>query len=247
MDVIGPVISVTTKTKIPLNGHLWHVIEAAAFILTSLGGIWLSEVLHRRRSAGAGALGTADGRSVSSYTGTGAAVAKAPFSLLGHRSRVSARPRSGLLPLVGFGYFGAAAVHFVVMPEHFEEATLYGVFFVVAATLQVVFGLLVLARPTRPLIVVGLVGNLVVIALWAVTRTVGIPVGPDNGHPESVSGLDVIATGFEVLIVSGSLALLWRRHIRPALRPSSWAVPIWLFAAASVVAIAVTTVVAPPS
>lgn len=76
---------------------------------------------------------------------------------------------------------------------------------------------------------------------------VGIPLGPTPGQPETVGGLDVMATGFELLIVAGSALLLWQRQIRPALRLSSWAPAIWVLAAASAVAIAVTTVVAPPS
>ncbi len=115
-----------------------------------------------------------------------------------------------MLPLVGLGSLAAASVHYVVMPHHFEEGTIYGCFFAVAATLQVVFGLLTLARPSRPLIAAGLVGNVAVIILWLITRTVGIPLGPAAGSTEAVGGLDVLATMFEIIIVLGSVSLLSR-------------------------------------
>ncbi len=232
-------------SKVPLAGHLWHVVEAVAFIVMSLGGIWLSEVLHRRRSVGPQTFPSTDGDAV--HPNGRATLAKSLLALVHLRLREDVGRRRVLLPLVGLGYFGAASVHFVVMPEHFGEATLYGIFFVFAASLQVVFGILMLGRPSRPLIAVGLVGNLAVIALWALTRTAGIPLGPDAARPETVGGLDVLATGFELLIVAGSALLLWQRQIRPALRLSSWAPAIWVLAAASAVAIAITTVVAPPS
>jgi hypothetical protein len=39
-------------SHVPLDGHLWHVIEALGFLVVTLGGIWVSEVVKRRRRAG---------------------------------------------------------------------------------------------------------------------------------------------------------------------------------------------------
>src|SRR3954467_13570411 len=60
---------------------------------------------------------------------------------------------------------GAAVIHLAVCPEHFEEATLYGVFFLGSAVAQVGWPMLVIARPRRWLFVVGLADNLAVVAL----------------------------------------------------------------------------------
>ncbi len=238
----------TVGTKVPLDGHLWHVIEALAFLVMSLGGIWVSEVVQNRRKAAEGEYGRFEWSSLHSYAGAPAVGGLAPSGSVRPTSE-GARSRMALLPLVGLGSIAAASVHYVVMPHHFEEGTIYGCFFAVTATLQVIYGLLTLARPSRPLIAVGLVGNMAVIILWLITRTNGIPLGPAAGSTETVGGLDVLATMFETIIVLGSVALLWRwrESTGAALRPSRWVWQIWLFIVAAPLAIAMTAVVQPPS
>jgi hypothetical protein len=96
---------------------------------------------------------------------------------------------------------GAAAVHAVVCPEHFHEGLVYGEFFAVSAGAQLAWAGLVIFRPRRWLLVAGLAGNLAIVALWAVTRTVGIPLGPEAGEIEAVGVLDAVAGILEVAIV----------------------------------------------
>ena len=236
------------KSSIPLGGHLWHVIGAVGFVAISLGGIWLSEVWQRRRKV-AGLDGSAPNQWLAGPVGGSALGTAGLVTTARPGARGQVPRRLILLPLVGLGSVAAASVHFVVMPEHFREATIYGSFFAIAATLQVAFAVLVLARPSRPLIAVGLVGNLSVIVLWLVTRTVAIPLGPAAGTTEAIGGLDILATVFESVIVVSSALLLWRRRVSipPALRPSSWAQPLWVLPVLVGMAVAVTTVVAPPS
>src|SRR4051794_9411387 len=71
----------------------------------------------------------------------------------------------------------AAAVHTAVCPEHFTEATVYGLFFLFAAIAQLAWAVIVWMAPRRGLLVAGAVGNGLVVALWALTRSVGIPIG----------------------------------------------------------------------
>jgi hypothetical protein len=113
----------------------------------------------------------------------------------------------------------AASLHMLVCPEHFREALLYGGFFAVAAAAQLVWVGLALWRPSRWLLAAGLVGNLAVVLLWAVTRTVGIPLGPEAGAVEAIGALDVIATVGEVGIVACcAWLLLCRRPLLMAAR-----------------------------
>ena len=44
----------------------------------------------------------------------------------------------------------------------------------------------------------GLVVNAAVVAVWIVSRTTGLPVGPSPGTPEPFGGADLAATGFEL-------------------------------------------------
>ena len=66
----------------------------------------------------------------------------------------------------------AALIHLWVTPEHFEEWWGYGTFFLVAAIAQGAFGVALLRRPRRLLLLLGLGGNVSIVALYLVTRTV---------------------------------------------------------------------------
>jgi hypothetical protein len=123
----------------------------------------------------------------------------------------SGRARRQLqLPVLLAGLFslGAAAVHGAVCPQHFQEAAVYGVFFLVAAGCQAGWAVLAWTRPRRWLMYAGAVGNTAIILLWAVTRTNGVPLGPGRGETEAIGALDVIATTCEVGIVLCALFAL---------------------------------------
>src|SRR5512137_2011705 len=78
----------------------------------------------------------------------------------------------------------AGFIHISVTPDHIGEWIGYGVFFIVVWTCQLLFALvLILVRPIRREIIwAGILGNLAIILIWAVTRTVGVPLGPMTGE-----------------------------------------------------------------
>ncbi len=93
----------------------------------------------------------------------------------------------------------AALIHLWVTPEHFEEWWGYGAFFLVAAAAQILYVPLVLLLPTRIVLLAGIAGNLAIVVLYLLTRTVGIPLfGPGAGEVEGVSFIDLCATTSEV-------------------------------------------------
>ena len=103
----------------------------------------------------------------------------------------------------------AALVHFWAMPGHFEEWWGYGVFFLVAATVQGVYGLALLRRPRRSLFIFGIGANLAIVVLYVATRTVGVPFfGPHAGVVEEVGVLDLAATMAELALAIALVALL---------------------------------------
>jgi hypothetical protein len=108
---------------------------------------------------------------------------------------------------------GAAAIHFGVLGSHYEEWWGYGAFFAVVASLQAIWALLVVRSPARWLYYwAGAAGNAAVIAVWAITRTAGVPFGPSSGEVENAEFIDVLATGFQVLIVVACLGIInWRQ------------------------------------
>jgi hypothetical protein len=110
---------------------------------------------------------------------------------------------------------GAAAIHFAVAKTHFDEYTLFGVFFVGAGIAQLAWPLWLLLRPWRPLLVLGALGNGLIVALWAVDRIWGLPLGPEHWKPDPVGFGDSVTAAFELLLVAGCLTLLARGRERP--------------------------------
>jgi hypothetical protein len=110
-------------------------------------------------------------------------------------------------------------IHFLATPLYFEQWLGYGLFFFAAAALQVMHSMaLAASQPNRALLWVGIAGNALVIALWAVTRTVGIPVGPMAGEVLPIELLDGAAQILEAAQVI-HLAVLLQQFERLGGRP----------------------------
>jgi hypothetical protein len=95
----------------------------------------------------------------------------------------------------------AATVHAALCPEHLDEGLIYGAFFAASAIAQLMWAGIAILRPRRWVLAAGLAGNLAIVALWALTRTLGIPLGSEAGEIEAVGALDVITAVFEVALV----------------------------------------------
>jgi hypothetical protein len=107
----------------------------------------------------------------------------------------------------------AALIHLWVTPEHFEEWRGYGTFFLVVAIAQGFYSVALLRWPGQLLFYLGIGGNLAVVVLYIVTRTMGIPFfGPHVGEVEEVGIVDLCATIAELAlsIALGVLAMLPR-------------------------------------
>ena len=154
----------------------------------------------------------------------------APAPLLLQRATATERL---LLPLAVVGSVAAAGVHAAVGPEHYQERVLFGLFFTVAAIAQVAWAVALTARPSATLLRLGAAGNLGVLVLWTVTRTVGLPFGL-LPKPEEIGPWDISSGVWELTVVVACLALLrtgahhWRM---PAWR--DWAVPARVWALGS--------------
>jgi hypothetical protein len=128
-----------------------------------------------------------------------------------------------LRPALALLSAGAAVIHFVVIPGHWDEYWGQGLFFIGAAIAQLLWALWVVVAPSRLLYLVGAAGNAAIVVMWIVTRTAGIPAGPGAGEREPVELADTLATSFEVVLVVGALALartVVPRRVAGALAPS---------------------------
>jgi hypothetical protein len=120
---------------------------------------------------------------------------------------------------------GAAIVHGGLSPAHFAEWWGYGVVFAAAAVAQTLLGLALLldavdpaqpgARTTeRVMLAMGIVGNTLLVALYLVTRTFGIPVGPGAGETEAIAPIDVATQAMEIGVIVLLVILLRRAWAR---------------------------------
>ena len=137
--------------------------------------------------------------------------------------------RAGLVTFtIGLLSAGAAAIHYAVIRDHFDEYWGYGLFFIGMGLFQLFWATAVVVRPARLLLVLGLFANLAIVASWIVTRTVGLLIGPSADEVESVGLADGVATGFEVVIVAGALFLLVRHEISVRARPRRTEALTWM-------------------
>ncbi|WP_432124116.1 hypothetical protein [Streptomyces sp. C10-9-1] len=114
-------------------------------------------------------------------------------------TRGAADPGAGPV-IASFASLGAAAVHVAAAPDHFGEWWAAGVFFYAVGAFQALWAVAVLRFPGPALMAAGLVANAGVMAVWALSRTAGMPFGPGAGLPEEVTGADAATVAFEAVV-----------------------------------------------
>lgn len=107
---------------------------------------------------------------------------------------------------------GAALIHIAVTPNHWREWLLSGVFFAALALFQVVWAWLVVVRPSATMLAAGIMVNLGSVALWALSRTAGLPFGPHAGEPELVQAAGISALLLQSYVVMGAAWVWYRGH-----------------------------------
>ncbi|KMO70795.1 hypothetical protein [Mycolicibacterium chlorophenolicum] len=129
------------------------------------------------------------------------------------RATAATKTDSGLaVRLAALASLGAAVIHCAVVPTHWQEWIPAGLFFVAVALFQLVWAYAVITRATTPVLVAGIMVNLGVVALWALTRTEGAPFGPHAGVAEVVQAADLCAAVLEIYVVMGAGWAWYRRH-----------------------------------
>lgn len=98
---------------------------------------------------------------------------------------------------------GAAMIHFAVMADHVREWWLAGAFFAALGWFQALWSVGYVVRPSIGLVGAAIAVNALTVVIWAWSRTLGLPFGPDPGVAEAVGAPDVLATLLEVVLVIG--------------------------------------------
>jgi hypothetical protein len=149
------------------------------------------------------------------------------------------RTPAALIPVAAACLLGTEGIHTAVIAEHFTEWWAEGVFFAALSVLEGALAAALLLAPTRRTCPAAVLASIATIALWAWSRTTGLPLGPDAGYPEPVGRADVVATLLEALTAI-ALAPAIVRHRRPT-RPPLLASRNRRSNAAAVAAIALAT------
>jgi hypothetical protein len=114
----------------------------------------------------------------------------------------------------------AAGIHLGVAPQHFAEWWGYGAFFVLAAVGEGALVALLALRPRAWVVQAGIWASLATMLMYLVSRTSGIPLGPETGvvEPVELSGLAATAAeGALVVVLCGLLDGRQRRFTLNAL------------------------------
>ncbi|MBI3649227.1 MAG: hypothetical protein HY240_10840 [Actinobacteria bacterium] len=124
------------------------------------------------------------------------------------------RPARAARALFVYSLLASAAIHLWVVPEHLREWPVAGGFFAILAAGQAVLALSVSRSRAELWYVAALLASCGAICLWAVSRTVGLPIGPGAGMPEPVGILDVASAICEAITIVVAVALLRGRIAR---------------------------------
>jgi hypothetical protein len=187
-----------------------------------------ARVLRLRAEIASGVLG----RSPAGATWT--LVAPEPEARLPYAARV-------LLPAAFVGSAAAAGVHAAMGPSHLQHSTLFGAFFVVAALTQISWSAALVLRCSRPLLLAGAALNTAFIGLWAVTRTLGLPVVMPT--PEPVGPWDLACVAWQAVVVVACLRLIGSTDLPGRLAAwHRWDGRVVLFTVASVATLAALSV-----
>ena len=107
---------------------------------------------------------------------------------------------------------GAAVLHASVVVEHSEEWAPAGLFFVALQAVETVLAVALWLRWSRGPAAAVLASSVGALAVWLVSRTTGLPLGPASFRvPEDVGGTDLACALLEVLAALLVLPAL-RRH-----------------------------------
>jgi hypothetical protein len=104
---------------------------------------------------------------------------------------------------------GAGAIHFSVIPAHVTEYVPYAALFAALAWYQVSWPLTYLCYRVTWLTWLTVAVNTGAVMVWAWSRTVGLPFGPEPGEVEAMGPLDITATAWEVVLITLLVVLAW--------------------------------------
>ncbi|MFN0143998.1 MAG: hypothetical protein ACKVP6_11230 [Mycobacterium sp.] len=133
---------------------------------------------------------------------------------------------------------GAAVIHFAVTPMHWRDWLPSGLSFAALAAFQLIWAFVAWSRPGAVVFAAGIAANVGAAALWVMSCTAGLPVGPSAGQPEAAGAAGIAVLLLQCYVVMGSV-WAWSRKYEPE-KVSGFGRAFVLLGANAIVAGAVT-------
>ena len=126
---------------------------------------------------------------------------------------VRARPAT-TLALAAALSLAVAWVHVAYAAPHLRQWWAYGAFFIAAGAGQALFAPLILRRPRPWLVLAGIAGNVAIVGMYVMSRTVGPPLGPHAHVAERAGTIDLSTAAAEIVLVALLVTMLGARTRR---------------------------------
>ena len=137
------------------------------------------------------------------WIGVGTLLVAAPVFAIRMRSAKKLAYKYVVLTLA----LGIGIMHVLLAPDHLIDAGMeHGIFFGILGFAQIGFGLLFIAKPTRSLAIIGIVGTMGSIVLYFITRMAELP--EPFGAPEGMDQVGIIVKIVEVFLIAILTCLL---------------------------------------
>lgn len=101
----------------------------------------------------------------------------------------------------------AGAIHIGQVAVHLDEDWTFGAFFIAVGIIQLLAALLLLRPRPRAWSWLGIAGSAAVIAIWMMSRSLGLPFGAESGQAETIGMADAAASTAEAITIMA--LLLW--------------------------------------
>ncbi|MEO7447806.1 MAG: hypothetical protein ABI336_05975 [Humibacillus sp.] len=118
--------------------------------------------------------------------------------------------RDAVRQALALSSLGAGAIHVALGPEHMTEWAVLGIGFYVSGFLQLAWGARLMVTESRRLMAFGAFQSVLYVGVWLMSRTTGLPLGPERWQAEATGRADLLCVALESVIALGALYLLRR-------------------------------------
>lgn len=115
--------------------------------------------------------------------------------------------RTAVRLILAAASLGAGAIHLAFAGAHYEEWRPLGVAFVAAGAFQVLWAAFVAMRDSRRALRTGGLLSLLFVGTYLMSRTTGLPLGPEAFTAEPVGVSDLLCCALELPVAFGALLL----------------------------------------